>query len=161
MQRRHPGIATVRSWTTRSPRAGDGAGKTYEHVTRPEFDALRGSGRMLEWAEVHGELYGTPRHEVERLLGEGRDVLLEIDVQGAKQVKSAMPEAVTIFIEPPSWEVLERRLTGRGTEEAADRRRRLETARRELEEAGSFDHRVVNEDLAEAVELVDRILISR
>jgi guanylate kinase len=130
-------------------------------VTREEFEALRGAGRLLEWAEVHGELYGTPRDEVERLLSEGREVLLEIDVQGAKQVKRAMPEAVTIFLEPPSWEVLERRLTGRGTEDEPALRRRLETARRELADAGEFDHRVVNDDLAEAVEEVDRILESR
>lgn len=130
-------------------------------MTREEFEALRGEGRLLEWAEVHGELYGTPRDEVERLLSEGRDVLLEIDVQGAKQVKAAMPDTVTIFLEPPSWEVLELRLTGRGTEDEPALRRRLETARRELEDAGEFDHRVVNDDLAEAVGEVDRILESR
>jgi guanylate kinase len=130
-------------------------------VSREDFEALRDAGRMLEWAEVHGELYGTPREDVERLLNEGRDVMLEIDVQGAKQVKAAIPDAVTMFLEPPSWEVLERRLSGRGTEEEAALRRRLETARRELADAGMFDHRVVNEDLTEAVEQVDRILMSR
>jgi guanylate kinase len=130
-------------------------------VTRKEFEALRAEGRLLEWAEVHGDLYGTPRDEVERLLSEGREVLLEIDVQGAKQVKTAMPEAVTIFLEPPSWEVLERRLSGRGTEDEPALRRRLETARRELADVGEFDHRVVNDDLAEAVGEVDRILESR
>lgn len=130
-------------------------------MSREDFEALRDAGRMLEWAEVHGELYGTPREDVERLLNEGRDVMLEIDVQGAKQVKAAIPDAVTMFLEPPSWEVLERRLSGRGTEEEAALRRRLETARRELADAGMFDHRVVNEDLTEAVEQVDRILMSR
>jgi guanylate kinase len=151
----------VRSWTTRPPRPGDGAGKSYEHVTRSEFEALRDDGRMLEWAEVHGQLYGTPREAVEQQLAEGLDVLLEIDVQGAKQVKAGIPGAVTIFLEPPSWEVLEERLRSRGTEDDAALARRLETARRELSDAGGFDHRVVNEDLAEAVDEVDRILMSR
>ena len=130
-------------------------------MTREEFEALRDAGRLLEWAEVHGELYGTPRDDVERLLAEGREVLLEIDVQGAKQLTAAMPDAVTIFLEPPSWEVLERRLESRGTESGAALARRLETARRELEDAPGFDHRVVNDDLAEAVNEVDRILMAR
>jgi len=110
---------------------------------------------------VHGALYGTPREEVERLLGEGRDVLLEIDVQGARQVKELVPGSVTIFLEPPSWEALERRLRDRGTEDEPTMRLRLETARHELENAGMFDHRVVNEDLERAVEQVDRILEQR
>jgi guanylate kinase len=151
-------LATVPSWTTRKPRPGDGRGKSYEFVTREEFDARRGAGGFLESAEVHGELYGTPRDEVERLIAEGRDVLLEIDVQGARQVKPSVPEAVSIFVEPPSWEELVARLERRGTEDEAGLRRRLETARREFEEAPGFDHRVVNDDLETAVEEVNRIL---
>jgi len=151
----------VASRTTREPRPGDGDGKSYEHVTEDEFEALRLGGRLLEWAEVHGALYGTPREDVERLLSEGRDVLLEIDVQGAQQVKELVPGAISIFLEPPSWEVLEARLRGRGTEGPEATRRRLETARRELEEAPRFDHRVVNHDLETAVEEVDRILEQR
>ena len=146
------------SWTTRKPRPGDGKGKSYAFVSRTEFETQRSSRGFLESAEVHGELYGTPREEVERLIAEGRDVLLEIDVQGARLVKAAVPEAISIFVEPPSWEELVARLERRGTEDEAGLRRRLETARRELEEAPGFDHRVVNDDLARAVEEVNRIL---
>jgi guanylate kinase len=151
----------VASRTTREPRPGDGAGKSYEYVSRDEFEALREAGKLLEFAEVHGALYGTPRDEVERLLAEGRDVLLEIDVQGAQQVKRLVPDAISIFVEPPSWDVLETRLRGRGTEGPEALRRRLETARQELADAPGFDHRVVNEDLGTAVEEVDRILEQR
>ncbi len=107
---------------------------------------------------VHGELYGTPREPVERLLGEGRDVLLEIDLQGARQVKAQRPDAVTIFLEPPSWEALEGRLRARRTEDDERLRRRLETAEEELAAAGEFDHRVVNDQLERAVDQVNRIL---
>jgi guanylate kinase len=108
-----------------------------------------------------GAFSGPPRESVEEQLAGGHDVLLEIDVQGAKQLMPAMPGAVTIFLEPPSWEVLEDRLRSRGTEDDMALARRLETARRELSDAKVFDHRVVNEDLAEAVEEVDRILMAR
>ena len=146
------------SRTTRRPRPGDGEGKTYDYITREAFEDSLRAGELLESAEVHGELYGTPKHEVERLLADGKDVLLEIDVQGARQVKESVPDAVTIFVEPPSWKELVERLQRRGTEDEAGLRLRLDTARRELVEAGSFDHRVVNDDLDEAVEAVNRIL---
>jgi guanylate kinase len=119
---------------------------------------LHSQGGFLESAEVHGELYGTPKEETERLLAEGRDVLLEIDVQGARQVKAKVPEAISIFVEPPSWDELVERLKRRGTEDAERLRLRLETARQELAEAGAFDHRVVNDDLETAVQEVNRIL---
>ena len=155
---RRPGLATVTSLTTRLARPGDGRGKSYEYVNREDFQRRRHAGELLEWAEVHGELYGTPRAAVETLLGEGKDVLLEIDVQGAQQVKAAFPGALSIFVEPPSWDELEARLTRRGTEDAAGLRKRLETARRELQEAAAFDHRVVNDQVERAVDEVDRIL---
>jgi len=151
----------VPSWTTRAPRPGDGTGKSYRFVTRTEFEAHREAGGFLESAVVHGELYGTPADEVEALLQEGLDVLLEIDVQGARQVRARRPEALTIFVRPPSWEELVARLERRGTEDAEGLKRRLETARRELEEAPGFDHQVVNDDLERAVGEVDRILESR
>ncbi len=151
-------MATVTSWTTRPPRPGDGTGKTYEYVRRDDFERVRNAGGFLEWAEVHGELYGTPRDAVERLLTEGRTVFLEIDVQGAQQVKRRYPAALTIFVEPPSWETLEARLAGRGTEDDAGLRNRLATARRELQDAAHFDRRVVNDQVEQAVEEVDRIL---
>ena len=146
------------SYTTRPPRPGDGRGKSYEHVTRDEFERLRDGGRLLEWAEVHGELYGTPREAVERLLAEGSSVLLEIDVQGAKQVLANEPSALSIFLAPPDWPTLEARLRARGTEDEDKLRKRLSTARRELDEAGRFGHHVINDQLEQAVEAVDRIL---
>ena len=126
-----------------------------------EFERIRAGGGLLESAEVHGELYGTPKAEVETTLASGDDVLLEIDVQGARQVKAAVPESLSIFVEPPSWEELVARLRRRGTEDEAGLQRRLETARRELDEAGWFDDRVVNDDLERAVESVNRILDAR
>ena len=156
--RRRPHLETVTSRTTRPPRPGDGVGKAYEHVSPDDFERLRASGGLLESAVVHGELYGTPREPVERLLGEGRDVLLEIDLQGARQVKSQLPDAVTIFLEPPSWEALEDRLRARRTEDDERLRRRLETAKEELAAAGEFDHQVVNDQLERAVDQVNRIL---
>ena len=159
--RRRSSLGTVPSRTTRAPRDGDGRGKSYVYVDRAEFERIRAAGGLLESAEVHGELYGTPRVEVEELRRTGLDVLLEIDVQGAKQVKAAVPEAVSIFVEPPSWDELVARLRRRGTEDEAGLQRRLETARRELDEAGFFDARVVNDDLERAVEAVNRILDER
>jgi guanylate kinase len=148
----------VVSVTTRPPRPGDRGAKAYRHVSREEFERLARSGALLEWAEVHGELYGTPRAELEAALAAGRDVALEIDVQGARQLAAALPGTVRVFVEPPSWEALEERLRARGTEDEERMRARLATARRELEAAGEFDRRVVNDDLERAVEEVDRIL---
>jgi len=121
---------------------------------------MESRGEFLETAEVFGaNRYGTPRPPVERALASGRPVLLEIDVQGARQVKKAMPEAVTVILLPPSWEVLQARLRGRGTEDAAALERRLATAKSELALAETFDYRVVNDDLEDAVTQVDRILM--
>lgn len=120
---------------------------------------MESRGEFLETAQVFGaNRYGTPRPPVEKALAEGRPVLLEIDVQGARQVKKAMPEAITIMLVPPSWEVLEARLRGRGTEDAAALERRLATAKSELALAETFDHRVVNDDLEDAIQSVVRIL---
>ena len=146
------------SWTTRPPRPGDGKGKSYSYVSREAFEELRDGGGFLESAEVHGDLYGTPKDDVEEALASGRDVLLEIDPQGARQVKRLVPDAVTIFVDPPDWETLEARLRARGTEDETRLARRLDSARRELAGAGDFDHRVVNDRLEQAVEQVNRIL---
>lgn len=127
-------------------------------MSREDFARLRDEGGFLESAEVHGDLYGTPREAVEAALAAGRDVLLEIDPQGARQVKRLVPTAVTIFVDPPDWETLEARLRARGTEDEDRMARRLESARREIAGAGDFDHRVVNDRLEEAVEQVNRIL---
>lgn len=135
------------SMTTREKRPGETEGRDYVFISRREFEARIANGEFLEYAEYAGNLYGTPRAFVERLLGDGLNVLLEIEVRGAIQVKQRMPESVSIFVLPPSFEELERRLRGRGTESEETILRRLETARGELDYAGHYDHRIVNGDL--------------
>ena len=119
-------------------------------------------GEMLEWATVHNAFrYGTPRGPVDEALSAGRSVLLEIDIQGARQVKAAMPDAFLVFLLPPTWDELVRRLTGRGTEDAAEQARRLDTARVELAAQDEFDARVVNRDVDKAAaEVVDLMALS-
>ena len=136
------------SATTRSPRPGERDGQHYFFVSDGDFDRMIDAGELLEWAEYAGHRYGTPAAEVARQRSAGRPVILEIEVQGARQVRAAVPDAVLVFIEPPSMDVLEDRLTSRGTESDAARVRRLEVAHRELAEATFFDHRVVNDDVA-------------
>ncbi|WP_308252098.1 guanylate kinase, partial [Pseudonocardia sp. KRD291] len=129
-----PGLVFSVSATTRAPRAGEVAGRDYHFVDGAGFDALVADGNLLEWAEVHGGLQrsGTLREPVERALDAGSPVLVEVDLQGARAVKAALPEALTVFIAPPSIAELERRLTDRGTESPAQRERRLLTAREEM-----------------------------
>ena len=137
------------SATTRPKRPGEIDGVHYYFMSHEEFDRLVAEGEMLEYAVVHGEnKYGTPRAPVEQALAEGKYVLLEIDLQGARQVKVAMPSADLVFIAPPSWEELVERLRGRGTESAEEQARRLETAHVELAAQGEFDHVVINDDVA-------------
>ena len=139
------------SATTRPPRPGEREGVHYHFVDDAEFDRLVAAGEMLEWAVVHGRhRYGTPRPPVEQALADGRPALLEIDLQGARQVRAAMPAALFVFLAPPSWDELVRRLVGRGTEDQQERERRLETARVELAAEGEFDVTVVNDDLERA-----------
>jgi len=146
------------SVTTRAPRPGEVEGQHYFFVSCDEFDRLARTGGLLEWAEVHGNRYGTPRAMVEQKISEGRQVILEIDPQGAFQVKQLTPASVLVFIMPPSFEELQRRLEGRGSETKAQVERRLETARHELELVGEYDHVVQNDDVPRAVgELVDII----
>ncbi len=156
--RRRPGLRLGRSWTTRPPRGREVPEGKYVHVSREAFLAARERGEFLEWAEVYGELYGTPRREVEGALEEGEEVLLELDVQGALQVKQALPGAVLVFLAPPSIGELAERLRGRGTENEASLSRRLEAARWEMEMAREFDHVVVNRRVEEAVQEVLKIL---
>lgn len=153
----YPDVLLSVSATTRQPRPGEVDGVNYFFVSDEEFDRLEASGDMLETATVHNAYrYGTPRGPVLEALAEGRSVLLEIDLQGARSVRAAMPEAVLVFLLPPSWEELVRRLIGRGTEDPAEQTRRLETAKIELAAQDEFDHRVVNADVAEAArEVVD------
>ena len=152
---RRPDLFFSVSITTREPRPGEVDGVHYRFVSPAQFEAMAEAGELLEWAKVFGERYGTPADTVSEALGEGRDVLLEVDVQGAAAVRARVPEAVLVFLRPPSEEELARRLRARGTERGSDLDRRLAEARREMAEAGRFDHVVVN-DLVEGA--VDEVL---
>ncbi|MDX5399513.1 MAG: guanylate kinase [Actinomycetes bacterium] len=149
----HPEIWISVSATTREPRPGEVHGRHYWFVSDEEFDELVEDDQLLEWAVVHKRArYGTPRKPVEEALAAGRPALLEIDLQGARQVRRTMPEALFVFLAPPSWEELVRRLVGRGTETPEERERRLETAREELAAEGEFDVTVVNTEVHAAGE---------
>jgi guanylate kinase len=141
------------SVTTRTPRPGETDGVHYHFVDDAEFERMRQAGELLEAAVVHGMAsYGTPRRPVEEALAAGRMALLEIDLQGARQVRETMPEAMFVFLKPPSWEELVRRLVGRGTETEEERVRRLETARDELAAEPEFDVTIVNHEVHAAAE---------
>lgn len=148
------------SMTTRQPRPGETDGVDYFFVSPEAFQKHIDAGDMLEWAEIHGGLQrsGTPAQPVQEAMMAGRPVLVEVDLAGARNVKAAMPEAETVFLAPPSWEVLVERLTGRGTEPQDVIDRRLHTAETELAAQKEFDHIVVNEDLDEAVAAISAIL---
>ena len=140
------------SATTRQPRPGEADGRDYFFLDQPRFDELVSQGGFLEWAHVHGNSYGTLRSRVQDRIDHGSQVILEIDVQGAFQVKKAMPEAHLIFIEPPSLEELERRLRGRGTETEEVICNRMKTAEVELARKMEYDVQVVNDELERATE---------
>ena len=152
----HPEVWLSVSVTTRFPRPGEVDGVHYHFVTDARFDEMVAGGELLEWAVVHGSArYGTPRGPVEEALAAGRPALLEIDLQGARQVRAAMPDATLVFVAPPSWEELVRRLVGRGTEPEAVIERRLATAREELAAEPEFDVTLVNTSVQD---VVDRLL---
>lgn len=152
VREQHPEIFLSVSATTRAPRPGEVDGVHYRFVDDATFDRLVADGQMLEWAVVHGtHRYGTPRGPVDEALAAGRPAMLEIDLQGARQVRETMPEAVFVFLKPPSWEELVRRLVGRGTETEAERERRLQTARDELAAESEFDVTIVNREVHDAV----------
>jgi len=138
------------SWTTRAPRQGEVNGREYHFVTIEEFTAARERGEFLEWACVHGNFYGTSLKVVERELGAGRDIVLEIDVQGAATVRRIGIEAVSVFILPPSFEILRRRLTGRQSENSDTLALRLQNSRGEVEHYREFDYVVLNDDVDHA-----------
>ncbi len=146
------------SATTRARRGGERDGIDYRFLTRPAFEALVAADGMLEWAEVHGELYGTPRGNLETAREAGRSLLLDIDVQGARQVRERVPEAVLVFLLPPGGPELLRRLRGRGSESDDEVRRRMRTALTELAAVEEFDYVVENDDLEETVAVVEAIL---
>lgn len=146
------------SCTTRAPRPGERDGVDYHFLSRPAFDAKVAAGEFAEWAEVHGNRYGTLRSAVRQVMGEGKHVMLDIDVQGARQVTAAFPEALTIFIIPPTVEVLVARLMGRKSESEEALALRLRNARTELEDAERYQYVVVNDELSRAVSEVSRII---
>jgi guanylate kinase len=159
IRQRYPEIWLSVSVTTRKPRPGEQDGWHYHFVDRDEFDRMVAAGEFLEWAEYAGNCYGTPRAPVDRRLARGLPALLEIDLQGARQVRAAMPSAQLVFLAPPTWDELVRRLVGRGTEDAETIRRRLALAREELAAEAEFDATIVNHSVpqaaAELVALVD------
>ena len=156
---RDPGIVDSVSSTTRAPRPGEVDGESYFFVSEAEFERQK-QGELIEWAEVHGHFYGTPKAFVDGHLRAGRDVVLNIDVQGGASVRKAFPNAVLIFILPPSMAVLEERIRGRGTDDPEVIRVRLENARGEVRVAEQYDYVVVNDDLEETVSALHAIVAS-
>jgi guanylate kinase len=147
------------SYTTRDRREGERDGVDYHFVDAGRFCSMRDAGGFLEWAEVHGQHYGTARDQVQSFLDAGHDVLLDVDVQGAEAVQQALPDAVLVFLLPPSYQVLRKRLEGRGTP-PEDLTRRLDNARDEMDRVGRFDYLVVNDVLEEATEALEAILLA-
>jgi guanylate kinase len=155
----YPDVVLSVSATTRTPRPGEVDGEHYYFVTDAQFDDMVARGDFLEWATVHNAFrYGTPRPPIDAALAEGRSVLLEIDLQGARAVRQVMPEALLVFLLPPSWEELVRRLVGRGTEDSAEQARRLDTAKIELRSQDEFDVKVVNREVSQAAAEVVELL---
>jgi guanylate kinase len=155
---RHPEVFLSVSATTRAPRPGEVDGLNYQFVSREEFEAAARVGQMLEWAEYQSNLYGTPRQPVEDALGMGRPALLEIDLAGARQVRDAMPGALQVFLVPPSFADLRRRLEDRGTEADAQVAGRLARAEAELAAADEFDFVLVNDQLDRTVVELARLM---
>ncbi len=155
----YPDVLLSVSATTRPPRPGEVDGEHYYFLSDDEFDRMIAAHEFLEWATVHNAYrYGTPRPPIDAALADGKSVLLEIDLQGARAVRAAMPEALLVFLLPPSWEELVRRLVGRGTESAQEQARRLETAKAELRAQDEFDVKVVNREVGQAAHEVVELL---
>jgi guanylate kinase len=155
---RHPDLWLSVSATTRPPRAGEVDGQHYFFLSRPDFERRVAEGGFLEWAAFAGHLYGTPRRPVEEHLAQGRPVLMEIELEGARQVRRTFPAAFQLLIKPPSFAELERRIRGRGTDGEDAIRKRLERARVELEAEAEFDAVLVNADLEVAVSELERLV---
>jgi len=158
LMERVPSLELSVSATTRAPRPGEEDGVAYHFLSDEDFDERLAAGDFIEHAEYSGRRYGTLRSELEARLAAGAPVVLEIEVQGARLVRERMPEAVQIFIEPPSFDALRARLVGRGTDDADQVERRLETARREMEASGEFAHHVCNDRLEEATDRLEGIV---
>jgi guanylate kinase len=156
--KRKPELVLSVSATTRPARPGERHGIDYEFISRPEFLARRYRGGFLEWAEVFDNMYGTPRAQVDQAVAQGKDVILELDIQGALAVKHIRPEAVLVFIEPPSFDDLLLRLRGRGTEDPETISKRVKAAYEEVKNKGLYDYIVVNADVKKAEDQLVRIL---
>lgn len=160
LRERHPDLYLSVSATTRSPRDGEVDGQDYFFVSRDRFMAMAEAGDLLEWAEFAGNCYGTPRQPIVERLARGEQVLLEIELEGARQVKTTFPEAFRVFVLPPSLDELERRLRSRGQDTEAAIERRLARAREEVAAADEFDQQVVNDDLDKALIQLESIMFS-
>ncbi|HEY1449458.1 MAG TPA: guanylate kinase [Solirubrobacteraceae bacterium] len=158
LMERHPQLELSVSATTRGPRPGEQDGVDYHFLTRDEFDRRVAEGQFVEHADYAGRSYGTLRSELERRVDAGTPVVLEIEVQGARQVRAAMPEAVQVFIAPPSLDALRTRLIGRGTDDAEEVERRLQVAEEELAAQPEFGHVVVNDRLEDALDQLVRVV---
>lgn len=158
LRKQRPDLGLTVSATTRSPRPGEVDGTSYYFLSDEEFRRRIAAGEFVEWAEVHGHLYGTLVSEVKRLLAKGHSLVLEIDVQGALNVRKVYPDAVLVFIEPPSLQVLEERLRGRGTEDEASIELRLKNARHEMELADQYDVRIVNDTVDRATQELGSVM---
>jgi guanylate kinase len=154
-----PNVEVSISHTTRGIRQGEADGKSYHFVEKAEFQQMIRHGLLLEWADVFGNFYGTSKSEIDRIFGHGNHVLLEIDVQGARSVVTQLPEAITVFILPPSIETLWHRLEKRGTDKLEDRWRRLMTAKQEIEVGYLYEHFIINDDKDTAYEELRRVLV--
>lgn len=146
------------SATTRQPRPGEVDGVNYHFITREEFEEIIAEGGMLEYAEYNGNYYGTPRRFVERQLDEGHNVILEIEVQGARRVRKDCPESVSVFVMPPTYQSLYTRLMNRGTEDSEAMKRRMQAAKEELKSASEYEYIIVNDDLELAAEQLECVL---
>jgi len=154
----YPEIKLSVSCTTRAQRREEINGRDYHFITARQFASMKDRGKFAEWAKVHDFLYGTPRQPLDRSIGSGSDMILDIDVQGARKIKRIYPQAVLVFLLPPSWRELQRRLVLRGTDGKNIIRRRLANARREIREIIKYDYYVVNRDVKGAVEALKSIV---
>lgn len=155
-----PQVGYSVSFTTRAPRGEEQHGREYFFVTPAEFENMRAAGKFLEWARVHGRFYGTSRETVEKELAAGRDVVLEIDVQGAASIKALMPDSVGVFIMPPSFEILSHRLENRATESEEDLAVRLLNARGEVERYSEFDYIIINDEVSRAARQLAAVFLA-
>jgi guanylate kinase len=157
---RFPEIDLSVSYTTRAPRPGEVPGRDYHFTSRRKFMAMKAKGEFAEAASVHDFFYGTPRRTLDRAIAQGNDFFLDIDVQGARQIKRKYPKAVSIFLLPPSWNELKRRLGGRATDNKDIIRRRLANARREIQDVIHYDYYIVNCDIEDAVGTLEAIILA-